>query len=228
MFTRSYKRLNLPDYFLWTETEATVRVGETVDVHFECNYNLVESAFVFSDSSKAELSSIQQGSSPQYATFQGNEIGTTTVTVGSSILTLNVAEADDKKFLNKRGLAHYDEITKAREQEFSIGQGSVSPVFDGMTPVRTIEWNIATANYRPIYTIANTGLTYMNLDATIAYRITVTGTNIHQVMDVVDHWHNPINYPLSSCSISYFFLSEQLYLSAWYGNLSIQLYISSY
>ena len=118
--------------------------------------------------------------------------------ITSEITFTTTEPVDDKKYLNKRGLAHYDEITKAREQEFSIGQGSVSPVFDGMAPVRTIEWNIATANYRPIYTIANTGLTYMNLDATIAYRITVTGTNIHQVMDVVDHWHNPINYPISS------------------------------
>lgn len=198
MPVRSYKRLNLPDYFTWTETTASVRVGETVNVHFECNYELYVSGFTFSDSSKAEITSIQQSSTPQYATIQGDDVGTTTITCGTSTLTLTVLEPDDESYLNKRGLTHYDEVTKAREQEFSIGQGSVSPVFDGMTPVRTIEWNIATAAYRPIYTIANTGLTYMNLDATIAYRITVTGTNIHQVMDVVDHWHNPINYPISS------------------------------
>ena len=83
-------------------------------------------------------------------------------------------------------------------QKFAIGQGSTNPVFDDMTPVRTIEWDIATAAYRPIYTIANTGWTYTNMDITIAYRITVTGTNIEQIVDVVDRWINPISYPITS------------------------------
>lgn len=83
-------------------------------------------------------------------------------------------------------------------QEFAIGQGSTNPVFDDMTPIRTFEWDVSDANYRPIYTIANTGLTYINLDVTVAYRITVTGTNINGVVDVVDRWHNPASYPITS------------------------------
>lgn len=83
-------------------------------------------------------------------------------------------------------------------QMFAIGQGSTSPVFDEMTPVRTIEWDVSDATYRPIYQIANTGLTYINLDITVAYRITVTGTNIHSVTDIVDRWHNPVSYPITS------------------------------
>jgi hypothetical protein len=102
------------------------------------------------------------------------------------------------KYLNKDGLEYYDDKTKAREQKFAIGQGSTSPVFDEMTPVRTIEWDVTDSTYRPIYQIANTGLTYINLDITVSYRITVTGTNIHSVTDVVDRWHNPVSYPITS------------------------------
>lgn len=83
-------------------------------------------------------------------------------------------------------------------QKFAIGQGSTNPVFDDMTPIRTFEWDVSDANYRPIYTIANTGLTYINLDVTVAYRITITGTNINGVVDVVDRWHNPASYPITS------------------------------
>ena len=102
------------------------------------------------------------------------------------------------KYLNKDGLEHYDDKTKAREQKFAIGQGSTNPVFDDMTPLRTFEWDVSDATYRPIYQMANTGWTYINMDITVAYRITVTGTNIHSVTDVVDRWHNPANYPITS------------------------------
>lgn len=101
-------------------------------------------------------------------------------------------------YLDKNGLEHYDDKTKAREQKFAIGQGSTNPVFDDMTPVETFEWDVSDATYRPIYQIANTGLTYINLDITVAYRITVTGTNIHSVTDVVDRWINPTSYPITS------------------------------
>lgn len=83
-------------------------------------------------------------------------------------------------------------------QKFAIGQGSTNPVFDDMTPVRTLEWDISAAAYRPIYRIENTGWTYTNLDITVAYRITVTGTNIEQIVDVVDRWINPVSYPITS------------------------------
>ena len=83
-------------------------------------------------------------------------------------------------------------------QKFAIGQGSTNPVFDDMTPLRTLEWDISAAAYRPIYRIENTGWTYTNLDITVAYRITVTGNNIEQIVDVVDRWINPISYPITS------------------------------
>jgi len=102
------------------------------------------------------------------------------------------------KYLNKDGLEHYDDKTKAREQKFAIGQGSTNPVFDDMTPLRTFEWDVSDATYRPIYQMANTGWTYVNMDVTVAYRITVTGTNIHSITDVVDRWINPASYPITS------------------------------
>lgn len=89
-------------------------------------------------------------------------------------------------------------ITDANAQKFAIGQGSTQPVFDDMTPVRTIEWDVSDTTYRPIYQMANTGWTYINMDITVAYRITVTGTNIHSVTDVVDRWFSPASWPLTS------------------------------
>ena len=89
-------------------------------------------------------------------------------------------------------------ITNADSQKFAIGQGSTQPVFDDMTPVKTIEWDVSDTTYRPIYQIANTGWTYINMDITVAYRVTVTGTNINSVTDVVDRWINPASYPLTS------------------------------
>lgn len=102
------------------------------------------------------------------------------------------------KYLNYNGLGYYDDKIKAREQEFAIGQGSTNPVFDEMIPVKTFEWDVSDATYRPIYQMANTGWTYINMDITLAYRITVTGTNIDSVTDVVERWHNPVNYPITS------------------------------
>lgn len=89
-------------------------------------------------------------------------------------------------------------ITGANSQKFAIGQGSTQPVFDDMTPVKTIEWDVSDTTYRPIYQIANTGWTYINMDITVAYRVTVTGTNIHSVTDVVDRWFSPASWPLTS------------------------------
>jgi hypothetical protein len=36
------------------------------------------------------------------------------------------------------------------------------------------------------------------MNITVAYRITVTGTNIHSITDVVDRWFSPASYPLTS------------------------------
>ena len=89
-------------------------------------------------------------------------------------------------------------ITDANAQKFAIGQGSTQPVFDDMTPIQTIEWDVSDTTYRPIYQFENTGWTYTNMDITVAYRVTVTGTNINSVTDVVDRWFNPVSWPLTS------------------------------
>lgn len=91
-----------------------------------------------------------------------------------------------------------DFTTNATAQEFAIGQGSTQPVFDDMTPLQTIEWDVSDTTYRPIYQMENTGWTYTNMDITVAYRITVTGTDINSVTDVVDRWFNPASWPLTS------------------------------
>lgn len=89
-------------------------------------------------------------------------------------------------------------VTDATSQNFAAQEGSTNPVFDDMTPVRTIEWDVSDTKYRPIYQMANTNWTYINMDITVAYRITVTGTGIHSVTDIVDRWHNPVSYPITS------------------------------
>lgn len=89
-------------------------------------------------------------------------------------------------------------ITDANAQKFAIGQGSTQPVFDDMTPIQTIEWDVSDTTYRPIYQFNNTGWTYTNMDITVAYRVTVTGTNINSVTDVVDRWFSPVSWPLTS------------------------------
>lgn len=44
----------------------------------------------------------------------------------------------------------------------------------------------------------NTGWALDNMDVTVAYRITVTGTGISQVTDVIDRWFNPVSWPVTS------------------------------
>lgn len=83
-------------------------------------------------------------------------------------------------------------------QDFAVQEGSTQPVFEGMTPVQTFEWDVSDTVYRPIYQIDNTGWDYTNMDITVAYRITVTGTGIKSVTDVIDRWFNPISWPLTS------------------------------
>lgn len=122
--------------------------------------------------------------------------GSATLTVPSTTGTLALTSQIPTKTSDITNDSDF--TTNATAQKFSIGQGSTNPVFDDMTPIRTFEWDVSDATYRPIYTIANTGLTYINLDVTVAYRITVTGTNINGVIDVVDRWHNPVNYPVTS------------------------------
>ena len=124
------------------------------------------------------------------ATFTANQSGSSTanITVPTKTSDLTNNGADNT--------STYIETDDA--QKFAIGQGSTNPVFDGMTPVKTIEWDVTDSTYRPIYQMANTGWTYINMDITVAYRITVTGTNINSVTDVVDRWHNPVSYPITS------------------------------
>lgn len=91
-----------------------------------------------------------------------------------------------------------DFTTKATAQEFAAQNGSVVPNFDDMTPVTTIEWDVSDTVYRAIYQMENTGWNYSDMDVTVAYRITVTGTNIKSVTDVIDKWYQPSSWPLTS------------------------------
>ena len=133
-------------------------------------------------------------------TIQRNGANVQTFTANaSSNVTANISVPTKTSDLTNDGsdnTSTYIETDDA--QKFAIGQGSTNPVFDEMTPVKTIEWDVTDQTYRPIYQMANTGWTYINMDITVAYRITVTGTNIHSVTDIVDRWHNPVNYPITS------------------------------
>lgn len=119
------------------------------------------------------------------ATFTANQSGNSTANIVVPTKTSDIT--NDSNF-----------ITDANAQKFAIGQGSTQPVFDDMTPIQTIEWDVSDTTYRPIYQFDNTGWTYTNMDITVAYRVTVTGTNINSVTDVVDRWFNPVSWPLTS------------------------------
>lgn len=88
-----------------------------------------------------------------------------------------------------------DLATKVRS---AIGQGNLIPSFDNMTPVKTFTWSVSDTTYRPVYQFANTGWDHTNMDINVAYRITVTGTNIKQVCDIEEHWHSPLTYPMTT------------------------------
>ena len=118
-------------------------------------------------------------------TFTANQSGNTTANIVVPTKTSDIT--NDSNF-----------ISDSDAQKFAIGQGSTQPVFDDMTPIQTIEWDVSDTTYRPIYQFDNTGWTYTNMDITVAYRVTVTGTNINSVTDVVDRWFNPVSWPLTS------------------------------
>ena len=92
-----------------------------------------------------------------------------------------------------------DFATNADVQKWVSNNSTVAPNFEGMTPVKTFTWSgVADTNYRAIYQFDNTGWTYDNMDVEVAYRITVTGTNIKQVTDIVDRWIYPLQWPITS------------------------------
>lgn len=70
--------------------------------------------------------------------------------------------------------------------------------FEDMEVLNTYEFDISDTNYHPIYTLPNSGLSYTDTEIVVAYRMTITGSSIHQVADIVDLWHNPISYPLTT------------------------------
>lgn len=92
-----------------------------------------------------------------------------------------------------------DFATNADAQKWVSNNSTVAPNFEGMTPVKTFTWSgVADTNYRAIYQFDNTGWTFDNMDVEVAYRITVTGTNIKQVTDIVDRWIYPLQWPITS------------------------------
>ena len=92
-----------------------------------------------------------------------------------------------------------DFATNADTQKWVSNNSTVAPNFEGMTPVKTFTWSgVADTNYRAIYQFDNTGWTYDNMDVEVAYRITVTGTNIKQITDIVDRWIYPLQWPITS------------------------------
>lgn len=88
-----------------------------------------------------------------------------------------------------------DIVTKKYVSDIGINANSPMPNFNNMNILATYEFNISDANYHPIYTIENSGLNYIDMDLIVAYRLTVTGTGINEVADIIDVWHNPISYP---------------------------------
>ena len=123
--------------------------------------------------------------------------GASSGTAGAAGLVPAPAAGDDTKFLSGDGTWKTAGSSSA-SQSMIIAQGSTQPVFDDMTPIKTFTWAVADTTYRPIYQMENTGWTYDNMDITVAYRITVTGTGISQITDVVDRWFSPTSWPATS------------------------------
>lgn len=67
----------------------------------------------------------------------------------------------------------------------SADQGCIIPNFDGMTAVQTIEFDTSNTSWKTIFTRTNTETAQSDLNDVLYFRITVTGTNIHQVADFV-------------------------------------------
>ena len=160
-----------------------VASGDLATVATSGSYNDLSNKPTIPTVNNGQLTIQKNGSN--VATFTANQSGNATANITVPTKTSDIT--NDSDF-----------TTTDVAQEFAIGQGSTNPVFDDMTPVKTIEWDVSDATYRPIYQMANTGWTYVNMDVTVAYRITVTGTNINSVTDVVDRWINPISYPITS------------------------------
>ena len=72
-------------------------------------------------------------------------------------------------------------------------QGNIIPNFDAMTPVQTVEFNTSDTNWHTIMTRTNTDASMANVNDTIYFRITVTGTSINQVVDCSLQYNGKIN-----------------------------------
>lgn len=123
----------------------------------------------------------------------GTSVGTFTANASSNVTANITVPTKTSDITNDSGF-----ISNVDVQEMAVGQGSTNPVFDGMTPIQSFEWDVSDTTYRPIYQMDNTGWTYDNMDVIVAYRITVTGTGISAVTDVVDRWFSPASWPITS------------------------------
>ena len=126
-----------------------------------------------------------QKNSTNVATFTAN--ASSNVTANISVPTKTSELTNDSGF-----------VTDTSSQSFAAQEGSTNPVFDDMTPLKTFTWTVADTTYRPVYQMDNTGWAYDNMDITVAYRITVTGSSISQVTDVIDRWFAPTSWPVTS------------------------------
>lgn len=91
-----------------------------------------------------------------------------------------------------------DTLGGKASKDFALEQGSVTPSFTGLIPIKTFTWTVADTTYRPVYQMDNTDWANDNMDITVAYRITVTGTGISQIADIIDRWHYPTTAPVTS------------------------------
>lgn len=126
-----------------------------------------------------------QKNSTNVATFTAN--ASSNVTANISVPTKTSELTNDSGF-----------VTDTTSQDFAAQEGSTNPVFDDMTPIKTFTWTVADTTYRPVYQMENTGWAQDNMDITVAYRVTVTGTGISQVTDIIDRWFSPTNWPVTS------------------------------
>lgn len=123
----------------------------------------------------------------------GSTVNTFTANASSNVTANITVPTKTSELTNDSGF-----ITNTTTQDFAAQEGSTNPVFDDMTPIKTFTWTVADTTYRPVYQFDNTGWAYDNMDLTVAYRITVTGSGISQVTDIIDRWFSPTSWPVTS------------------------------
>lgn len=99
--------------------------------------------------------------------------------------------------------------------DYPIGDLTLMPNMDNVTPKRTIEYDLASTAWFPIFKRTNTGVSSIDdVVDRLLFRITMTGTGIHHVMDCLILFR-----PLINTSPVFYYWNSSISTSATYLGL---------